>query len=307
MPSVRHALVLSACAVLAAACDSTSHADPSAPTQASGGAIVGKVLTQDGRPIEKATVSYDGWPEGALGTMVNGRIASPANGHVEAKDGRYEIKVPPGQYTTEATATVKWHDKDYSFQLETADGSDDTARVGVSADKGVARDYVWKMTGTRRGRDPSYVGSGWDRALYGASVGLDVYQSDGENYRPTQPDLRKLYEGGSIELTLAPKGKLIDGSEGKTIVEKIPIAKAGQYGFGVRGIPVGDYALSAKAVKADGTSEPLRVSLEQAKTVGNDSANTRVPWAASVDLVFAPEEGVMAYYGTKGVTVYVGK
>ena len=307
MTSVRLALGLAVGAMFCAACDSTTHADPSAPTAAGGGAIAGKLLTQDGRPIERASVSFDGWPEGALGTMVNGRIASPASGHVEAKDGRYEIKVPPGQYTTEATALVKWHDKDYQFKLQPVDGSDESARAAVTADAGLARDYVWKMTGPRPGKDPSYLGSGWETAVYGASIGMDVYQSDTDNYRRIQPDLRTTNPDDSVEFTLAPKGKLVDGSDGKTIVEKVPVKKAGQYGCGVRGIPVGDYTLAARIVKADGTAEPLRVSLTTPQWVDGKDTKTRAPWAASLDLVFEPEAGVMAYYGTKGVTVYVGK
>ena len=310
MLSIRLAVGLVACGLLVGACGSSSNADPAAPSSASGGTIAGKVSTADGRPLEGVQVSYDGWPDGALGTMQgNGRIASPASGHVDAKDGRYEIKVPPGQYTTEATATVKWHDKEYTFQLEPAEaGVDESARAAVTADKGLARDYVWKMTGTRPGKDPSYLGSGWDTAVYGASIGIALDAWDTENYRPSQPIFEEADKPSAIELTLAPKGKLIDGSEGKTITQTVQIAENGHYGFGLRGIPVGDYACVAKLVKPDGTTSPLRVSLTKAEYVTpHVDSKTKVAWKDSVDVVFPPAEGVLRYLGADRVIVYIGK
>jgi hypothetical protein len=275
---------------------------------AAGGTIAGSGKTSDGRPIEKFEVSYDGWPEGALGTMnASGRISSPAQGKVEGKAGQYEIRLPPGQYTTEAMAIVQWHDRPYHFQLETADGSDDKARATLSATTGIKRDYVWKLTGPRRGRDVGYEGSGWERNVHGATIYFYADEVERADRKPVGLPLRESNPDDSIEFTLVPKGKLIDGSEGKTVVEKVEISRAGKYSAGIRGIPTGDYTLSAKLVKKDGSTEPLRVSLTQGKWSKDSMTTYTMPWQPSVDIVFPPAQGVMRYYGTEAVKVYVGR
>jgi hypothetical protein len=301
----RVAMILGALAI--AACDGETSGTVGAggDAKAAGGTIAGTAKTSDGRPIENFKIAYEGWPEGALGGMdANNRITSPASGSVEGKAGRYEIKVPPGQYTTEADAVVTWHDRPYTFRLETADESDDTARAAVSGSVELTRNYVWKLTGVRRGRDPGAKGSGWERNVHGATIFFDARSTDTKAYKPVRPPLTESDPKGQIEFTLTPVGKLIDGSEGKTLVEKVAVAEDGKYTAGVRGIPTGDYTVSAKLIKEDGTTEPLRLATESASA----GADTTFNWREKLDIIFPPEEtGPLKYYGTKPVQVYVGK
>ena len=285
-----------------------SPASAATPTTAKGGTIAGSARTADGRPIGTFEVSYDGWPDGALGTMQNGRIASPASGKVDGKDGRYSIKLPAGQYTTEAMANVTWHDKPYTFKLEPADGSDDSSRKPLTDSDGISRDYVWKLTGVRPGRDATYEGSGWDRNFYGATVGMDVNQVELADRKPTGKSLRESDPDASVEFTLVPSGKLIDGSDGKTIVEKIEVKRANTYSCGIRGIPTGDYKATAKLIKPDGTSEPLRVTTTPGTWDSTGYTTYKMAWATSADVVFPPADaGPMASYGTNPVSVFVGR
>jgi hypothetical protein len=281
-----------------------------AQVTAKGGAILGRAATRDGRPLKKFTVEYGGFPVGKIGAYdANGRLMDAAGGSVEGKDGRYEIKVPDGQYGTEATVTAQWHDRPFTFQLEADDGKQSTTeRVEVTSSKGLVRNYVWNLTGPRPGRDQKDEGSGWSAAVYGPTLWLDCHEGEMRAGQVTDRGLYADAKDADVEVTLTPRGKLVDGSEGKVVVARVPVVRSGTYSGGVRDIPLGDYSVTAKLVDKSGKElRPLRLSLSKGKTSA-DYKGYAVDWKPSVDVAFdTPYERPIHYLGAKAQTVYVGR
>jgi len=104
------------------------------------------------------------------------------------------------------------------------------------------------------------------------------------------------------------ESKLVDGSEGRVVVARVPVVKSGTYSGGVRDIPLGDYAATAKLVDKSGKElRPLRVSLSKGKTSA-DYKGYAVDWKPSVDVAFdTPYDRPVHYLGAKAQKVYVGR
>jgi hypothetical protein len=114
--------------------------------------------------------------------------------------------------------------------------------------------------------DPSF------GAFYGGTVALELDQRQGD-----MTDM-KILRGSKVKITLAPTGRLMDGSPAAAVVRAlaIPSEVSVGYNFFFRDIPLGDYTATVNLTKPDGTAFPLRL-----KVLGGD-------WEASSAVVFAP-------------------
>ena len=144
-------------------------------------------------------------------------------------DGSYRIQLPEvaSTYRITASYTKRWQGRDWVFPLE-AQGEDE-----IAGNEGGDVDFEWKLTGQRP-----------DGGFYGGMV--VVYNS--------YADLE--LEETNVELTLTPVGPLVDGSSGSEITAK-PVVTAD--GDAIRGVPIGQYTITARYAAPGQTPEPLLV------------------------------------------------
>lgn len=217
------------------------------------GYAVGRILHQNGKPIDIAGAK--------LSVVIHG--ISPKSGEKlqynpkVAPDGSYSQKLADGAYTFEgAWIELMFDDKKYRLALEPV-GDDRSDR---EAEKGIVQDYIWKLTGLRAGNEADERNfTRW----YGASVsmGFAMYREDIKKAVPKPP------EGTKCIFTLAPIGKLIDGSEGKSVsfTREFDPLLSGLKNGNLPDIPLGVYKISGEEVLPDGTRRPLLIQQAYAK------------------------------------------
>ncbi len=180
--------------------------------------VTGTVVDTQGRPIAGAKILLDG-------TILHDAYLRGTTG----EDGSYRIKAQPGAWMAYAEFEKAYNGRTYPLELHP--GSSDS--IG---DDGGVRDFTWKL----EGRSPlnEYV-------YYGGFIIVDTatgFDGDVED----------------IELTLAPDGPLIDGSEGKTLRLRMHDHYWVQYGY-IEDVPIGRYKVTA-VLKNDGNPRPLRIA-----------------------------------------------
>lgn len=152
--------------------------------------------------------------------------ASYINGST-AEDGTYRLKVQPGAWRAHASIKKDYNGRTYSLELhpDSIDSFDDT---------GAVRNFAWKLEGRKLDNDWGY---------YGGLV--KVFNETG------------FYEMEDVEITLAPDGPLIDGSEGSTLVLRLGDNYWRQLAY-LEDIPIGRYAVTAALLDGD-TRQPLKL------------------------------------------------
>ena len=220
----------------------------SAVVRTEGGYATGKVVDTRGNPIPGARILLDN-------TVF---YASYINGSTK-EDGTYRIKAQPGAWRAYASFKKTYNGNTYSLQLhpDTIDSFDDT---------GAVRNFTWKL----EGREPEN-----EYGYYGGLV--KVFTDHG------------FYEDmDDVELTLTPRGPLIDGSVGKTLVLRQGDHYWVQYGY-LQDIPIGRYTVTATLKNEDG-ARPLRIQDEHAEG----------DFASELQFDFIPEPG-----GSPGATASI--
>jgi hypothetical protein len=175
--------------LLAAACgDGDGTPDEGGP-DARAYTAAGRVLTEEGAPIEGAEVVADN--QVVYDSNVIGRSDA---------DGRYRLDLPSIAVTWHMSAThvVRYHGRAYSIPLHP---SDDAPFAGNA---GGVRDFTWRLTGERP-----------DGGLYGSDV--IGYNEPGDFS----------FDIEDVELTLVPDGAIIDGSAGATIIDTLASSPEG--------------------------------------------------------------------------------
>jgi len=183
------------------------------------GYALGKVVDTQGKPLQGVEVVIEN-------TMIYNSslvVFTDAN-------GLYKVRLPKvGTFAASATIKRKLNGKTYTLSLH-PDNSDE-----FSID-GAVRNFEWKLTGARGSEA---------QGKYGATVSLNKYV------------LSQLYDSENIEFTLVPKGALIDGSTGKTLVVSPGEPYTEEYDF-LTDIPLGRYEMTA-VYKGNGQSIPLKL------------------------------------------------
>ena len=239
------------CGETEAKSDSAEGAKPAVEPTA--GVISGTARTVDGRPIKAFGGSIEGY------TIKSGETVST---EIVGVDGIYEAEVGLGQFCTRAWTDVEYNGRAYRIDLEAVDGKTPLTRQDTKS--GLVKDYIWKLDGFRAGADAR----SYDRfySHCGGSIGLNpeghgvFYWSGirGDHQHAPEP---KIPADATVEMTLTPDGPLIDGSEGKVVILTIkgadiddPIDRV------TRGIPIGRYNATARAIHADGSIKPMRIT-----------------------------------------------
>lgn len=256
-------------------------------------------MTDDGRPIEKFFVQYAGFPKGALGTYDgNQNLSAPDQGQIEGEDGEYAVKVGSGLYGAAARVETDFDGQKWRFHLAATNGKglDDREEAG----EGIVRDFVWKMSGARPGRDPNGTTESRMDAMFGGVVRIDMHSANEvQNRQQVTPTLRDGHPGAEVIVTLTPKGKMIDGSGGRVISEKFVTDQSGTIYAVIREVPIGVYAVSAAL--ADGTA--LRVSEKYAEQTDEVGIDHRFPGTPSYELHFKANDSVIG--GANMPTLYL--
>jgi hypothetical protein len=212
--------------IVSAACE-RDNPDPDG-VKVDRGYASGKVVDTQGRPLKGAEVVIEN-------TMIyNSSLVVFA----DAK-GFYKVKLPQvGTFAASASIKRKLNDKTYSLSLHPNNDEE------YSID-GAVRNFEWKLTGARGSEMQGH---------YGATVSLNKFV------------LSQVYDSENIEFKLVPKGALIDGSAGKTIVLRPGQPHTQDYDY-LTDIPLGRYEMTA-IYKGNGQNIPLKLG----KQFDDDSA-----------------------------------
>jgi hypothetical protein len=221
---------------------------------------VSATLAADPKPepnIIKGRV-IDAASQPIVGAVVNADHALRYNANIQArtgKDGMYRLKVPAGPYRVTAKLTRDFLDVRYTFDLHPEMPDD------VNGDEGAVRDFTWRLSGRRPPPSDGFYG------------GLVVAYTRPGDFSVQISD---------IELSLTPDGKLIDGSNGKSITGKL--VSTGD-GFALRDVPVGNYKITARHVAKGEAAAPLQVRVRNTgEFVANVTTTILAPYGGNLPI-----------------------
>ncbi len=208
--------------LLSYGCDNSGSSVPP-PPGAKAGRISGKLADARGGPLSNVMIEISGFTTGGESVHKQVEIPGPAT--------EFSIEVPEGQYSAPA-AIIKpqYKDRVYAFPLAAVDGAKEWPEAR-SSKKGLVRDFVWKISGTK----PEGMGAALEPSGYwGGAVQFETGADLGDY--------------AQFEITLKPDGPLIDGSQGKDLVftKKLPWKRAEEHY--ILDIPFGRYIASVKLV-----------------------------------------------------------
>ena len=279
------------------------------------GYLIGRAVSEDGRPIPQFTVAYSGFENDKLAASSGGELEETISDTLKARDGRYEIKLPPGAYRVSSYVTYQFRNRTYHFELEPFNAPAQHDFHGLELDKlggGLVRDFVLRMTARRADADEG-TESVYRAAYFGGRVDFDADQTTGivgGGNRFTTA-LRDAFPAESrVEVTFAPEGPLVDATSGSTVTADLRLGDDGKYTFSRRGVFPGTYSVTARLTTSEGKSVPLHLSLSRARTVlkgAGDYDLTVMDWQTSVVVDFLPTDlGPEPHFGVKAVTLYLG-
>lgn len=217
MKNINQYLTALLCLLVAMACE---NGDPGPDdSQKELGYALGKVVDTQGKPMQGVEIVVEN-------TMI---YNSSLVVFTDAK-GFYSVKLPQvGTFSASASIKRSLNGKTYTLALH----PDNPEEFSID---GAIRNFEWKLTGPK--------GSA-AQGRYGATVSLNKYV------------LSQVYDSENIEFTLVPKGQLIDGSVGKTLIVRPGQPHTQEYDY-LTDIPLGRYEMTA-VHKSNGSSVPLRL------------------------------------------------
>jgi hypothetical protein len=252
-----------------------SSASAAAKSTAKPGYIVGKITRPDGSPIGITGATFSVFITGVSGPGENVGFSPPV-----ASDGTFSFPVPSGIYhATQASIKITFDDALFIYNLVPTSMFNDT-----QSDAGIVADFVWQISGPtpmyKDHPDPGNLTS-W----FGGSMDAD--------WEPTYTDstgqLHNLIvpAGAKFVFTATPNGKLIDGTDGKSITINRDFSPDSVVPPNLNDLPpaVNGWHITGKELRTDGSS----VALELKKT-------TDPKYASSVDVKIRPD----GYTGVTG-------
>lgn len=187
------------------------------------GYATGRAVDTQGKPIAGAKVLLD-----------NRMFYASYIDGTTREDGSYRIRMLPGAWKADASFRKAYNGRTYILALEP--DSDDS----FDGD-GIVRNFTWKLEGRTPRSDYGY---------YGGFIQLSAADGFHEDM-------------AAIELTLAPHGPLIDGSQGKTL----RLRMGDHYWvdrYQIEDIPIGRYVVTATLHGEEG-ARPLKIQDWHAK------------------------------------------
>lgn len=223
----------------------------SSSTKRQAGYVNGIVLDARGKGVANATIII-------VGTTIAGErteIDATTDGN-----GRYSRRVPDGLYSVAGRAVTRYNGKDYRLLLDPDDGAPNRT---YDSKQGIIKDFHWKLTGLQ----PGGTEDEWTD-YYGAVLRVSDFVGSEAIYLTNKES--------TLELTLTPRGPLIDGTTGQVIVRQIKAVDlySAQYSYDV---PVGAYTATARLVDPGGTQRPVQLA-----------PGTNNQYASSLNIDFVP-------------------
>jgi hypothetical protein len=236
---------------------------------------VGRCVDSSGKPIKNVSVFIYGTT--AAGEKTNFRTRSKA-------DGTFSQRVPDGIYGVQADHEVIFNGKTYTFRLHP---TDEIADATHDAAEGFAKEFVWKLSGLQPGEQASDPNNDNEYLKY---HGLYVIVYAAVDAPP----------GSTVEVTLTPRGPLIDGSHGKPVVsrksfkEEIKASNSTFQDWKMYDVPLGLYTVTARLV-GQGSAQALGVK---------SATDAAAPFAPAFDIEFVPTD--ISHHAT-GTSLTVGR
>lgn len=228
------------------------------------GFVTGRVIDSAGKPLSGIEIGVFGTT--AAGDRTRLETETGAN-------GQYSLRVPDGIYGVAAYLKTTYHGKNYRFTLHPMDGKTGPRHDAAA---GVVKDFVWRISGLKPGETPGEDGAHTETTKYYGGYMLLTSQEKGG------PDRRVYFpQGSTLEITLTPRGPLIDGSQGQPVVFRRSFAQevTNSVHWHLTNVPVGRYTMTARLVQAGGAARELNARL---------SLKFSAPFTPSVDVDFEP-------------------
>lgn len=223
-------------AILVARTPEPARALPAPPSAAPAstpraGLVSGSVLDERGRPISVPGAAITVTVRGASTRGERQALHAP----VDAK-GHYELAPPDGNYHVECWLDLSFEGKRYRFVLDPTDGDPDS---DLPVAKGIAKDFVWHLTGTIPRQDPAkYLGH------YGGYIHFVSF-------------LGTLPAESKLAFKLEPLTARVDGEPAAVATFELTRAALEANDF-VGEWPLARYRLSGVATLPDGSTAPIR-------------------------------------------------
>lgn len=206
------------------------------------GFLTGTLRRADGQPL----------PDARFRVVVTDRegreLASTSDADVT---GQYSLRLPPhGELRALAFATITRDGRTYRLEMEPLGGPELRATIPGEA---AVLEFRLKISGPRALAQAAQGRAGWGGAIEIAVAG------DGTAVQP----------GDAIEVTLEPRGPLIDGTTGGTIVRSIPYDRTdsrlgphlpGSLASTISDVPIGLYVARARLARPTGAVHALQLA-----------------------------------------------
>lgn len=210
------------------------------PTKAKSGYVQGRVTDSAGQPLAGVMIHIYGTTMAGANT----RFEKPTGA-----DGRFSQRVPEGIYGVRAEYVLEG-ETSYTLALHPIDGI--TARQHDS-EEGIAKDFVWLVSGLRPGSTPGEPGTHNEpNKYYGGSLQISAHV-EGFATEPPFPD------GSTLIAELTPRGALLDGRPAQPLTFRrtfSPSIRSSSYWY-PSDIPLGRYALRLSLEKPGQPAKPL--------------------------------------------------
>jgi hypothetical protein len=225
--------------------------------------------------VPRFTIEYAAYAVESSGMKLGGDSEPNVVAKVEGRDGYYEIRLPEGSYGLVSGVTLPLLEGDQTFRFwaETPGNTKLDFMEVKKGNPGVIKNFVWNL---RAGHAASFVAS----PSYGAVLTI----ADGQELVKNQP-VRSLNAENSalarVLVTLTPRSRLIDGTEGRVLNRSIPLGETSGRGATLRDIPLAVYEIAAKLLLPDGTERDLRVATGPPEA-SHDGTNRTFRWQSAV-------------------------
>lgn len=205
------------------------------------GTVRGYVKDAKGKPLAGALI---GVRSTAAGGFYSGASATTDD------RGYYEIKVPWGVASFYAAGyTIDYGEGRAALGLHPTDGQ----MGNFASTSGLVKNWVLLSYGVadrdEASDNPKYSGN-----YYGGTFTVGYWITDDRF-----DDGKSLPNNSDIEVTLTPEGALLDGTTGKAITIRKHVQEGSSTSLWVNNVPIGTYKISARLLKAGGSSQPLHL------------------------------------------------
>jgi hypothetical protein len=186
--------------------------------------VTGLVLDTKGEPLENAKVTV-------IPELIDGTVKTLTDA-----SGRYTVtSLVDTNYKANAYIEVPYNEQSVCQKLAMTNADEN---LSFTVEKGAERNFQWQLTG--QGGDDFLD----EIIFFGAEI---TFNDIPQEYRE---------QARAAEITLTPRGPLLDGSEGSVIVREHLFNET----YKMEDIPLGPYTIQAVLIGNDGSRKQLGIS-----------------------------------------------